>query len=530
MTITSHPAPGLPTISDDLVRELTAVVGVDAVRVDRAQVDEFKDAYWIPGDDTYAASAVVQPSTTDQVQQIVRLANRFRVPLWPHSQGRNLGHGGPSPRVRGSIQVGFQRMNRVLEINDELAYAVVEPGVTWQDLHDAVADAGYALMTPCPDLGWGSIIGNSMDNGHTYQHYGADYAMPTGFEVVLPDGELLRTGQGAIEDSPAWHLYKRSLGPSLDPLFLQSNLGIVTRMGVWLKRRPDGYAPLTLVVDDDADLEAAIDTVRELRLAGHLEGIPAVYSTLRAAHMILDAPIAAGPVPFTPDELKEIATRTGMGAWAVRAFVWGEPELVEYRLTRIRAAWSKIPSGRVAPTRVYTPDEYGTFTDSAAQIGIGIPTLKAIESTPPHVAHVDISPVVPLTGSHIRRVVEELRHQYAQAGMNFGMGVMVTGERSAVAIAGIRYDRTDETDSRRAFALGGRMQAALGELGYGDGRPHLEYMDIAAGQHSYNGHAYRRFVETLKDAIDPNGILAPGRHGIWPAAYRPADDEIEQRS
>ena len=229
---------GSPTISDDLIRELIAVVGVDALRVERAQVDEFKDAYWIPGDETYAASAVVQPSTTDQVQRIVRLANRYGVPLWPHSQGRNLGHGGPSRRVRGSIQLGFQRMNRVLEINDELAYAVVEPGVTWQDLHDAVADAGYALMTPCPDLGWGSVIGNSMDNGHTYQHYGADYAMPTGFEVVLPDGELLRTGQGAIEGNPAWHLYKRSLGPSLDPLFLQSNLGIVTRMGVWLKRRP----------------------------------------------------------------------------------------------------------------------------------------------------------------------------------------------------------------------------------------------------------------------------------------------------
>jgi len=517
---TSPPARDLPTISDDLVRELVAVVGADAVRVERTQVDEFKDAYWIPGDDTYAAAAVVQPSTIAQVQEVVRLANRHGVPLWPHSQGRNLGHGGPSPRVRGSIQLGFQRMNRVLEINDELAYAVVEPGVTWQDLHNAVADAGYALMTPCPDLGWGSVIGNSMDNGHTYQHYGADYAMPTGFEVVLPDGELLRTGQGAIEGSPAWHLYKRSLGPSLDPLFLQSNLGIVTRMGVWLKRLPAAYAPLTLVVDDDADLEAAIDTVRELRLAGHLEGIPAIYSTLRAAHMIRDAPVAAGPVPFSAAQLIDIGISTGLGAWAVRAFVWGDPELVAYRLKRIEAAWSAIPSGRAEPARIYTPDEYGSLTSSAAQIGLGIPTLKALEATPAHVAHVDISPVVPLTGTHIRAVVEELRGQYANEGMNFGVGIMVTGERSAVAIAGIRYDRTNEADSRRAFALGGKMQTALAELGYGDGRPHLEFMDMAADQHAFNDHAYRRFVERIKNAVDPNGILAPGRHGIWPAAYR----------
>lgn len=513
-----------PMISDELVSELRDAVGAHAVHVERVKVDEFKDAYWIPGDETYAASAVVQPATTEEVQAIMRIVNRYGVPVWPHSQGRNLGHGGPSPRVRGSIQLGFQRMNRVLEVNEELAYAVVEPGVTWQDLHDEVAARGLDLLTPCPDLGWGSIIGNSMDSGHTYQHYGADYMMPTGFEVVLPDGELLRTGQGAIPGSTSWHTYKRSLGPSLDPLFVQSTLGIVTRMGVWLKRRPPAYAPVTLVVDDDGDLEAAIDTIRELRLAGHLEGVPAVYSTLRAAHMIRDNPVPPGPVPFTPDELVRIGAETGMGAWAVRTAVWGDAELVAYKLRRIEAAWLAIPSGRVEAPRVYDASEYDGLTGSAAQIGIGIPTLKALESTPPHIAHVDVSPVVPLRGSEVRVVIDELRRQYGAAGMNFGAGIMVTGERSAVVIAGIRYDKTDEAVARAAFDLAGRMVRALGDLGYGDGRPHLEFMDLAADLHSFNGHAYRRFVERIKDAVDPNGILSPGRHGIWPSAYRELRD------
>ncbi|WP_309708266.1 FAD-binding oxidoreductase [Pseudolysinimonas sp.] len=514
----------VPTISAELVSELRDAVGAHAVYVERVKVDEFKDAYWIPGDETYAASAVVQPATTEEVQAIVRIVNLHGVPLWPHSQGRNLGHGGPSPRVRGSIQLGFQRMNRVLEIDEELAYAVVEPGVTWQDLHDEVAARGLDLLTPCPDLGWGSIIGNSMDNGHTYQHYGADYMMPTGFEVVLPDGELLRTGQGAIPGSTSWHTYKRSLGPSLDPLFVQSNLGIVTRMGVWLKRRPPAYAPVTLVVDDDGDLEAAIDTIRELRLAGHLEGVPAVYSTLRAAHMIRDNPVPPGPAPFTPDELKRIGAETGMGAWAVRTAAWGDTELVAYKLRQIEAAWLAIPSGRFEVPRVYEASEYDGLTGSAAQIGIGIPTLKALESTPPNIAHVDVSPVVPLRGSEVRIVVEELRRQFAAARMNFGTGIMVTGERSAVVIAGIRYDKTDEAVARAAFELGRRIVLALGRLGYGDGRPHLEFMDLAAEQHSFNDHAYRRFVERIKDAIDPNGVLSPGRHGIWPSAYRGAPD------
>ena len=64
--------------------------------------------------------------------------------------------------------LSLRNMNRVLEINEESGYAVVEPGVRWFDLYDAIQAGGHKLMLSVPDLGWGSVIGNTLDHGLTY--------------------------------------------------------------------------------------------------------------------------------------------------------------------------------------------------------------------------------------------------------------------------------------------------------------------------------------------------------------------------
>ena len=90
---------------------------------------------------------------------------------WPISRGKNNGYGGAAPQVRGSVMLSFRNMNKVLEINEELGYAIVEPGVSWFDLHDAIEAGGHDLVASIVDIGWGGVVSNTLEHGLTYMPY-----------------------------------------------------------------------------------------------------------------------------------------------------------------------------------------------------------------------------------------------------------------------------------------------------------------------------------------------------------------------
>src|SRR5262249_23835655 len=156
---------------------------------------------------------------------------------WTTSLGKNNAYGGPAPRVRGSVLVSLRRLNRVLEGNEELAYAVVEPGGSFFDLCAELGRRGSAPWASVPDPGWGSAIGHTGDPRVGYLPGGNHADSMCGLEVVLASGEVIRTGMGAMAGNQAWHAHRRGFGPAVDGLFMQSNLGIVTKMGKWLTPR-----------------------------------------------------------------------------------------------------------------------------------------------------------------------------------------------------------------------------------------------------------------------------------------------------
>ena len=99
-------------------------------------------------------------------------------------------YGGPAPRLPGSVALDLHRMNKVIEVNEKFAYAVVEPGVTFTDLYNYCATHSLRVWPSVPSLGWGSVIGNTLDRGAGFTPTANHHQYIAGLEVMLADGDV----------------------------------------------------------------------------------------------------------------------------------------------------------------------------------------------------------------------------------------------------------------------------------------------------------------------------------------------------
>jgi 4-cresol dehydrogenase (hydroxylating) len=510
------------------IGRFVAALGPDAVLTSDEALRSVRDPYTFSGWDDHVASAVLQPSSVEEIQAILRVANELRVPLWTTSQGRNNGYGGSGPRVRGAVVVNLRRMNRVLEVNEENAFAVVEPGVSFFDLYDAVQEGGYKLQISCPDLGWGSVIGNTLEHGFGYTVYGDHADAQCGMEVVLANGDVVRTGMGAMANSKSWHVYKYGFGPTLDGLFTQSNFGIVTKMGVWLMPQPERYRASWIRVKNDSDLGPLIEAVRPLMLDGTIHNLPGIGHVIGEAAMRLkrsEVWDGDGPVPF--ERYEEIAERLGIGMWNMRTAQYGHEHIVEAQYKLLEKAISTIP-GAWIESRTYAGSAARDEVHPADRVQGGIPILDMLDMVKWYGGddggHLVFSPVVPLTGHHVMKLDRLVRPSIRDSGLDCLLG-MTLMRRSLAYICLVPFDTTNEEQTRAAFDLYRLLVKKAAADGYGEYRAHVALMDHIAARFDFNDHAFRRLTETIKDALDPNGILSPGKQGIWPAGRRDGRQE-----
>ncbi len=536
------------------LEQFAAAVGQQWVFTSDEDVALYRDAYspFMGEPEERLASAGVAPDGVEQVQQVVRIANRYKIPIYPVSTGKNLGYGGSAPVLSGSVVLDLKRMNRILEVNERNAYALVEPGVSYFDLYRYIQEKGLKLWVDVPDPGWGSPVGNALDRGGGYlmPQYRNHFDSHCGMEVVLANGEIMRTGMGALPGSQTWQEYKSGFGPWVDGMFSQSNFGVVTKMGFWLMPEPDAYLSGTVIVPRHDDLIPLVHILTYLENTRVTNGMPDLASPLLGIPMLSEfgTLFDSGGTPFerrqdpeltdliakngglaTP-ALDDYAQRKGLGYWSCKLSFYGAPKANAANWAFAREKLSEIPGAKFEDGENYklplTPEQ----REKVHKPQFGIPSLAmfsigARSATNPQPAdgHMWFSPIIPRTGE----AIFEANRVFAAAAKEFGLPFLSFNlpstywERAFIFIFAFPVTRDVQFNKRNRAAFHKLIQTAA-EHGWGEYRTAPAFQDAIMNTYSFNNHALLRFHQTVKDAVDPNGILSAGRYGIWPKHLREA--------
>jgi 4-cresol dehydrogenase (hydroxylating) len=505
--------------------------------------------------------AYAYPGKTREVQDIVNIARECRVPLWPCSRGKNWGYGAATPAQDGGVVLVLERMNSIIKVDKDLAYAVIQPGVTYRQLHQYLVQNDIDLWLDCtdgpPD---GSVMGNALERGIGETPYGDHFENICGMEVVLPTGERVHTGGGPMEDYQSWNTHKWGVGPYLEGLFSQSNFGIVTQIGMWLMKRPEYFLSCVFELRDEQDFPALINAMRDLAFDGALRSKVHLINDITLFGIVSDHPrdLLQG-APFLSDERRAQLRKQyniapwsfGAGLYGTRAQVRADRALIKRKLgplgklkfisdgqSRVMQRVLSWLQGLRAKQRTGLAERISRWMFGKPIAFLeAYPHIHAIEKGAPSdyfVKHAylksqrpkppddDIDParddcggiwagvMVPLEGKRVQGVVDLCRSLAREQRMDLTLALMLASPRSMVVLTSIFFDKTNADEANRAkalyYAIGDRTQ----EAGYQQYRTSTIFMERILR----SAPEFQALAQRIKGALDPQGILAPGKYGI----------------
>ncbi len=507
-----------PIVDADALRrfltEARAIVGADHVFDTAEDRDAYADQFAFDLRTHYPSGAIA-PASTEEIQALLMAAGALGVPLWPISRGKNFGYGGSAPVMSGTVILDLSRMRRILEVNVELGYCLVEPGVSFFDLYDHLKAMGHPLWMSVPGNAWGSVAGNALERGAGAQPYGDHGAQICGLEVILPTGELLRTGTGAMAGSKTWTVTRNSYGPNWEQMFCQSNFGVVTKLGLWLMPAPEATMTINLALPEPDDIERGVAMLQGLRLRGLIDHDAAWVSYVGIASYASPRSRWFEGKGLLPDEIgARIRKDLGVGWWNAQVNLYGHEDVIAAKSRVIREAF-KAHVEPVPEAQIWRRGD--PFENSKA----GIPCTRdmvMINWLGTRGGHIGFSPVLPANPKQVAQQFARTVKRFREHGIDY-YGAFAVGGRAVVNINEILYDRDDMQMASSVDLLIRDLIADAARAGYAEYRAHIDYMESVAATFDFNAGAIGKLNSRLKEMIDPQGILAPGKQGIWPSRF-----------
>jgi 4-cresol dehydrogenase (hydroxylating) len=539
-------SPTSPRVDAKLLEALVSILGHDGV-VSDADAIERTTRTCLPFH--ALASVVTYPSTAQQVQSVVKAALTANVPIWPVSTGKNFGYGEKTAVYEAGITMVLERMNRIWHVDEQLGFAVIEPGVTYKQLNDHLKQTGSRLWADTAGTTqYASVMGNALDKGRGLTPMADHFGCLCGMDVVLPDGSLLETGGGPTGNNAVRHTYKWGVGPYLDGLFAQSNLGIVVKAGIWLMPAPEKFDFAAFEYKAPPEkLGAFIDDLRELVMVRAIRAHPHLANDFAMMCILAQYPYdkLGGRRHLSDEAAASWRQQHGVARWTFGCGLYGSREEVRYQKRMIRKVlgryglvqfigaavrddWYGRLIRTVAPVVNRLLGKSPEFTDvmvPAIDLFRGIPTdefvrqayFKSHQKKPDRDVDpardgcglVWVGPVVPFTSGHVMKALSLTKQIFDKHEFDFFAEVIVESARSVILLVGVFYDKQDAADAERALAWYHEARDAYVEHGYPPYRATSMSMATALDA---NPQA-KAFLASLKQAVDPQNLIAPGRYG-----------------
>lgn len=458
-------------LSSTIIEQLRAIVGPENVATEKQDLICYGyDATQME----FLPATVIHPATPEEVAAVLKLANRERFPVFPRGAGSGF-TGGSLPKAGGVVLV-TTRMNRILRIDTENLIAEVEPGVVTETFQLAVEKLGLFYPPDPASLKFSTLGGNVAENagGPRCVKYGVTRDFVMGLEVVLPTGEIIRTGT---------ETYKAVVGYDLTRLLCGSEgtLGVITKIIFKLLPLPEAKKTMLTIFDSIDGAAKAVSTIIGAKI------IPTTlefmdYATLQCVERRFNLGI--------PPE----------GRAVLLIEVDGDRDLIEKQAARIQELIT--PLGLVQ-CKIAKDD-----AESEALWKVRRLVSPSLRDVNPNKFNEDI--VVPRSQvPEVIRRIEQIQQKYEIPIVNFGhagdgnihVNVMIDKEvpgQEEKAHAAIKEV------FQAALDLNGTMS---GEHGVGLAKQPFIELELSPAQISA--------MQAIKLALDPNNILNPGKIFPW---------------
>ncbi|MBO1004192.1 glycolate oxidase subunit GlcD [Pseudogracilibacillus auburnensis] len=455
-------------LHETVIERFTIIVGKENVKYDNASLL----AYSYDSTAQYQAlpDAVIAPRNTEEVSQIVEICNEQKIPIVPRGSGTNL-CAGTTP-LEGGVVLLFKNMNEILEIDEDNLTMTVQPGVYTKTIFEAASQIGLFYPPDPGSMHISQIGGNISENsgGLRGLKYGVTNDYVLGLEVVLPNGEIIRTGGKLAKDVAGYNLTELFTGS-------EGTLGIITEAILKLIPKPETTKTMLALYHD---LEEAAKTVSAI-IANRI--IPVTLE-------FLDQPTVKVVEDFAqiglPTEAKAILLIEQDGA----------PEVVERDIDKISALCRENGAFDVTVAK--------TVEEAQALMTARRAALSALSRLMPTTILEDAT--VPRSEiANMVNAINEIAEKYNVNICTFGHAgdgnlhpTCLTDARNKEEIA--RVEKAFEEIFKKAVELGGTI---TGE--HGVGAMKLPYLHLKVGE------AGIEVMRNIKQAIDPNYIMNPGK-------------------